>query len=371
MIHILQPCFPNYRRSLFLKLAEIYDLALYYGRDPGGMRNEYIKSASIHDDFDYLKVFDVMYWQRRVFSIKLNKGDVLVISGDVRLLSNYFLCLYAKFVGVKIVWWGQGWSARTTNFSFAIRISIFKYLANVYLAYSENELGKISSQGVAKNRIFATNNSIDISRVDSAIKNYTEDDLFEFAAKNNILGRKVYFSIGRITSKFNHVFAIDTLLELLKLDSTVLFVVIGSGDCLGDLIARAESHGVIDSLIHVEGTVDEMVIAPWILSSSLFFYPGAVGLSLMHAMAYSKACVVHSSFEMHMPEIAAFSNDETGISFVKDDPKDAARCIFVLLNNNERSGQMGRLARSRIISSFTIERMVNGFIEAVECALHL
>ena len=42
----------------------------------------------------------------------------------------------------------------------------------------------------------------------------------------------------------------------------------------------------------------------------IFVYPGEVGLSLIHAMAYGLPCLVHSDRLKHMPEISISKGNE-------------------------------------------------------------
>ena len=52
----------------------------------------------------------------------------------------------------------------------------------------------------------------------------------------------------------------------------------------------------------------------------LFVYPGGVGLSLIHAMAYGLPSIIHDDRWRHMPEIAAFQDGRTGRTFEREDP---------------------------------------------------
>ena len=61
--------------------------------------------------------------------------------------------------------------------------------------------------------------------------------------------------------------------------------------------------------------IDEKDISNIANRCRIFVYPGAVGLSLIHAMAYGLPCLIHSDRCNHMPEIAAFSHGKTGLTF--------------------------------------------------------
>jgi glycosyltransferase involved in cell wall biosynthesis len=114
-----------------------------------------------------------------------------------------------------------------------------------------------------------------------------------------------------------------------------------------------------------EATVDEARIAEVANRCRLFIYPGSVGLSLIHAMAYGLPCVVHDRRKKHMPEIAAFEQGVTGLSFAHEDETDLARSIASCLADPAQLERMSAACIRVTSESYNTEAMCHRFMEAL------
>jgi glycosyltransferase involved in cell wall biosynthesis len=141
------------------------------------------------------------------------------------------------------------------------------------------------------------------------------------------------FFIGRLTPKAR----LDLLLHALA--TPALADSLGLGD-------RVEWHGA---------TIDEAGIAAVANACRLFVYPGGVGLSLVHAMAYGLPAVLHDDRWTHMPEISAFQAGQTGRTFRTGDPDSLAQSIAGLIDDHEAL----RAASARAIATAD-ERFTTG-----------
>jgi hypothetical protein len=47
-----------------------------------------------------------LFWQSNL-DVPLARGDILIINGNPRFLSNYPLWARARMMGIPVVWWGQ------------------------------------------------------------------------------------------------------------------------------------------------------------------------------------------------------------------------------------------------------------------------
>ena len=116
--------------------------------------------------------------------------------------------------------------------------------------------------------------------------------------------------IGRVTEKAE----LKTLLsaierpgcECLEID------VIGSGPLEVEAKRIAANSGLEGRVRWHGEIVDERRIAEIANLCKVFVYPGSVGLSLIHALAFGLPCVVHGDRSGHMPEFAALQNDING-----------------------------------------------------------
>ena len=170
--------------------------------------------------------------------------------------------------------------------------------------------------------------------------------------------RAVLF-VGRLTEKAD----LRLLLEALHDPRlrNVRLEVIGDGPDRAALEARAAELGV-DAVWH-GGLTDEARIARVANRCRLFCYPGQVGLSLIHAMAYGLPAIVHGDRLRHMPEIAAFTEGETGRSFPVGDPAGLASTLAGLIDDLPAlvaaSAEAARRADTTYNTAAMAERMTN------------
>ena len=62
-------------------------------------------------------------------------------------------------------------------------------------------------------------------------------------------------------------------------------------------------------------TTDELSLSKIFNNSKIFVYPGQVGLSMLHAMAYGLPLIVHDNPIFQMPEYHCFDNMYSGFTF--------------------------------------------------------
>ena len=98
----------------------------------------------------------------------------------------------------------------------------------------------------------------------------------------------------------------------------------------------------------------------------IFIYPGAVGLSLIHAMAYGLPCLVHSNRLQHMPEIAAFKKGITGLTFDPNDSRDLAVKLSAMMSNPKFLNVLSENCLRTVENDFNTTRMALRFIKFIK-----
>src|SRR5690606_32831442 len=95
--------------------------------------------------------------------------------------------------------------------------------------------------------------------------------------------------------------------------------IIGDGPERSTLEGLASELGVQAQIIWHGGITNEGEIARIANKCRLFVYPGAVGLSLLHAMAYGLPSIIHDDRWRQGPEVAAFYSAGSGTTFTSGD----------------------------------------------------
>jgi glycosyltransferase involved in cell wall biosynthesis len=368
-VHIVQPALPTYRIPFFRTLQSELSkgnrtLRVY------ASRRDHLGVVSVAPDGFEGRVDSTMsvYGGGRVLlqaplTLPLAKGDVLVINGNPRLLSNYPLWIRAKRLGIPVLWWGHGWSGGSHGKSSALRRQIMR-LADAVILYTDKERDEYIALGFAPGRTFALNNGLDVRSIDKAAAEWDSERIRVFRRSHGLDACAHWcIFVGRISVKSR----IDLLIESFgAIRGDVGLIALGDGPAAAQAMEKARQLGVASRIVWVGSEFDEAAIAPWMLSASAFVYPGMVGLSLIHGFAYGLPAVVHGDRSRQMPEYAAFEDQGNGLSFEYGSAQSLAMTINRLFEDTAHLAEMARQAAALVHRTFNVDDMSRRFMEAIE-----
>jgi hypothetical protein len=141
---VYQPVVPSYRVPFFNKLACVpgIDLSVYASKTfPDSPATSDAPFNFAYEEHQVSSGFrNRVFWQHGLYVPRhFGPGDAIVISGNVRMLSNLPLMLEAKRRGVALVWWTHGWSTGTTRASLWVRRRFMNF-ADTVLLYTDREV---------------------------------------------------------------------------------------------------------------------------------------------------------------------------------------------------------------------------------------
>lgn len=355
---VLQPGIPSYRVDFFERLYKHYgDVFSVYASplDLGALTDRKVRFEWEHSIGPIYQLFKgAIEWQSGALSVPIKKGDVLVLWGAPRSVTNIIGMIIARVKGAKVIWWGHYLSPGSRPWRLVVRTFLMKW-SNALLFYTEEEVSayRATPSGREDLRpVCALNNGIDTERVSRLRKEYRAEE-----RPNSAL------FIGRITEKAQLRVAIEALAK--ELSGTLQLHVIGDGPDLPMFKAMAEELGLGDRVFWYGGTTDEGKIAEIANRCRFFLYPGDIGLSLLHALSYALPVAVHSNRAEHMPEIAAFRDGWNGLGFEKGSPTSLAAIFSDLATNAALLNKLSRNAVATTASEFNTTRMSERFIDCV------
>ncbi|WP_157726906.1 glycosyltransferase family 4 protein [Qipengyuania flava] len=196
-------------------------------------------------------------------------------------------------------------------------------------------------------------NGIDVSKITPRRVSYRADER----------GRNILF-IGRLTDKSRLEVLVESLRDIRG--GKVRLHVIGGGKNEERLKRLALELGVHEQIEWHGEIVEEEDIASIANSCALFVYPGQVGLSLIHGMAYGLPSVVHNQPLHHMPEIAAFRAGVTGESFEEGSSVSLGRTLTYLLNFGSEREAMSVQCYSIVEERFNTQKMIENFSDSID-----
>lgn len=362
-IRIFQPIIQEYRLALYEGLGKRYPgrIELWASPTRGDEQSLPVKGMS----YDYghpMKKLGPVLWQQGFSLFGLERGDVIVVCGDIHQLSSLWIAFKAKLKGVKVVWWGHHKSALAEDRNVRIRLWIARRLADVMLCYTDIGIRYLTERGFKNDRVFATGNTLDLAAVEKATADW--DGIRKFGKKNTLL------FCGVLRDKVR----VDILLEALRLlllrRNDIHCIIIGGGEKESDWKEMARRIGV-DGIVKWVGELrGQENLAPWFLSADVFVYPGRIGLSIIHAFAFGLPVILNDNSDNHGPEYEAFHPGVNGWAFKENDAKDLARCIEAALADSSTK-EYGEAGRRYVLENYSMSRMVERFGEAIDAAAAL
>lgn len=352
MLKIIQLENPKYREEFYSYCKSTIDLPIqiFYSE----ARNNSIIFNANNSGFKYQRCignaieFFGMYWQVNVGKIPINRGDVIIVDGNPRILSNFYILAKSFFLGAKTVWWGHYWSSTSKNYRAAFRYLVM-LLYDYILFYTEKEKIKYANNFFKKNNenVYYLNNGMNYSAINSK------------AFKYNPVNRKYdILFLGRCTEKSD----IDLLLQALQINKIYGFklAVLGySDDVEKKLILNKINKMNLSSFVDLYPlSINEEDISKVANQCKIFCYPGSVGLSLIHSYCYGLPSVIHSNRQLQMPESDAFINEFTGLYFEYGNVKSLAKILAnILLGDVDRLNLMSNNCLSIVKNDYNFRNM--------------
>lgn len=348
----LQPALPHYRLDFFDRLAEACDGQLQVCYSPTDMGA--LTDADPRRDWDrpigkMRRFWPGIEWQSGALGVPLHQADVLIVCGAPRTVSTLLLILRAKVRGIPTLWWGQYWSATSKAWRFRIRMLLMR-MVDAVVFYTDAEVAAYRTRfGSGDTRpIGALNNGIAVEPV-QAVR----------AVYDPVERPRTILFVGRLTGK-SRLELLLTALSDPRL-AGVRLEVIGDGQKRAALESQAQKLAV--QVQWRGGITDEAQIAGIANRCRLFCYPGQVGLSLIHAMAYGLPVVIHGDEKTQMPEFAAFDEGESGWSFPAGDSAELAGVLATALEDTHGLRRASATAIARADTTYNTAAMATRMTE--------
>lgn len=282
--------------------------------------------------------------------IKEWQPDVIITFLHLKNLILWPLLHYCKIKKIPIIKWGHGVNLVDQNNKF--KKMLFGYIHNLVdaiIIYSEEEKRHFSPKSLKK--CFIAYNTINFSaipKVNTTIK--------EIKDKYDIPFEKVVLFVGRITKHKK----VDILLDFFKdkKNQSEGLVIVGPD------MSEAQLEIVKDSpCIRYLGPIyDHIEVNEIFKMADIFCIPGANGLGVNQAMYWGLPILTIDSGQ-HSPEITYVKNGRNGLLVSSE--KELAEKLHFLLQNESKLKELSVNAANDIRQEANIDRMFNGFLEAV------
>jgi glycosyltransferase involved in cell wall biosynthesis len=366
-VRIYQPANPRYRDDLYAQMVRIDDqLAL----EVIASETDFLGVRSVKPSSGYEATYPLVPvrigagrflfiwyrgWPRTEPGV-----DAVVLDGNPRILNNYVEAVRCWWRRTPVVWWGQGFAVESRGLArrlrqWLMRSGLFAHL----LLYTDVERAAYLQIGVDPTRVSALNNGIDSHAVAAAVMRWTPSALEAFRDQHRLSGMRWVVFLGRLRPRSGA----EILPEVVKqLPVSVGLIIIGDGPLRASVAEHLGRLG-LDARVRWAGALyDDDDLVPWMTSADCMFYPGSVGLSLIHAFAFGLPAVLNRDPVSHNPEFAAFEEGVNGISFsIEDGPRGMAHAIENVMGDATRLHRLRAAAIATVATTFNVRDMAKRF----------
>ncbi len=318
----------HYRFSIYKKLNDELDADFYFGDIP----NSSIKKLDFKELSNFKKEFLTLsfgpfVWYVGVLKLLLMPYKNYVITGDLKILPNWFILLYCKLTGKKTYLWTHGWYGREKKYQKLIKKAFYKLASGVFL-YGDYAKTLMIKEGFSEKKLIPIYNSLDYNLQLKVRQSLAASNIYcrHFGNDNPVV-----IFIGRIQKGKK----IEMLLEAVKIlnDESIKVNVVIVGDQLQgyDILPLIDKLGLVNQVWLYGASYDEKINGELLYNADICVSPGNVGLTALHSLMYGTPVITHNNFSNQMPEFETIQEGVNGGFFKENNTDDLADKICNML----------------------------------------
>ncbi len=371
---IIQRYFPHYRKPVFdglwarpgIALSLLYGLLQEPRADLGISQPAPPMPYTVPLGNRYLPGTRLM-WQSGALRHTLSGAcDVVILEGDMHILSNVAILLLARFRRVPVLLWLKGWwgdGAGEASLGGGLRgvvRRLFLGLADGVVCYGESTRRQFQAGGLAPDRLFVAQNTVMVETLTQPAANAAP--MAPEVERLLASPRPYVFTIGRMVrdKRIPELIRSFVAAGLGKVD----LVVAGDGPERDAVAAAAKGYGNV----HVVGPVSDADADRLLLRAMACAFPGAVGLAVNQAMA---AGGVVLCADEPGPDSEIVVDGVNGIRLPHGDEAAWTGALGRVAADAALRSRLGAAARETVIERATVGRMVSGLENAARSILRL
>ena len=368
---ILYKSMPQYRLEFFSllhkKLAEkSIQLHIIYGNVDSQGKNDSreIDFGQFRPNWFFTVGKKAFIWQPCLAEIKT--ADLVIVEQANKLLINYVL-LYRRLIsGQKFAFWGHGSNMQANKGSLLNRFKkIYSNYTDHWFAYTTNIKHKLIGNHYPPDKITVVENAIDTRELINDINSITQSEVSGLKSALDINENdQVLIYCGALYKEKRLDFLLETCDRLFARGYQFKLIIVGGGP----LKHYVEQEALTRPWIRVVGPKFGREKALYFKISTLFLMPGAIGLAILDAFAFSTPMVT-TDYAFHGPEFEYLINESNGI-VSGNNVTDYLTAIVELLNKPEKIRQL-KINCEASAKLYTVENMVNNFVAGITKTLQV
>ena len=361
----------HYRVAFFEALRRLLaargvNLILVYGQpDPReiGKLDEGMIDWAVHVKNYYWRVNNkFLAWQP--FPAELKNADLIVVTQENRILSNYFHLLRRVVVRSRVAFWGHGANLQGQNRK-GLKERFKQWTTNRvdwWFAYTQMSADLVGASGFPIGRITVLNNSVDTSDLQRQRQTVTPEE-------TQALRKSLGFGTGPVGAFLGSLYAYKRLDFLFAAADGIRqgvpdfnLLIVGDGNERDKVNAWCADR----PWARWVGSRFGREKAAYISVAQVMLNPGLVGLGILDSFV-CEVPMLTTTCGIHSPEIAYLENGINGVITSDDLEVYVSTCVH-LLHDAQRLEAL-RTGCSSSAKKYTVENMARRFADGVVHAI--
>ncbi len=370
---MVQKIFSHYRKPIFDLLNEEFDNFIL-------LTTKYKHSVSPDTDFlpSYVKLIGYFKYGKNETNFILDtftfifrmKPDVIIYEFSLGILSLIPTMILCKILNIKFILHGHGYNFKKgldpkKNILDKVRIRLIEK-SDATILYSKTAKTKLSTF-IQSEKLFVAPNTLDTNYLLSIKEKFLKQGKESLKSELNFSKKFNIVFIGRLLEDKQPFLCINFIEDYIKkYNKDIMLHIVGEGPEKNKLVKFMNDNKLSENIRLYGKIYDDIKSGKILFCSDLLILPGAVGLSVNHALIYG--CPVMSLKQksdgpFHSPEVEYIENEKTG--FLADDYVHLKNFIFKYLNDKSLQLKMQNEINFAVQNTFPIEKMIDGFKSAV------
>ena len=359
-----------YRKPFFKRLSEIYDVKIVFTHIEVSKDRYGVELSDEIEGLEGVNYKALKNYFGIAFGLikELLKEDYDVIVGRP---SDFFCFIIAKLRKKPFIIWHEGWDwpAKKT-LKRRLVVSVISFIvshSDAFLVPGSKHKEYTVSLGASPDKVFIMPN---VSNISVEKEDYVNRE--KLKKELNTGTKKVVLYIGRLIKRKGIEYLIKAFAKLKKEREDIVLIIVGRGECRGELELLAKNLNIEDS-IYFMGFVEDELLPAYYLLGDVCVVP-----SITYGSADPCPLVVNEAMYFGKPVIAtdavgaAFDMIEDGKNGFMVPEKDHValyEAMKKILSDPELEKKMEEESKRIIKERFRYAHMVDGFREAVESVL--
>ncbi len=375
-VWIYQPHVEHYRIPIFDGLVQrgradgAYELTvlgtLQNGKTAyGGEARPYFIHCPLETD-KFLKKITYFNWPGAQQRIADGRPDVVIMGANPRNSTCWRLPKVIKSMGSAVVGWSKVHSYGGVPPFVMTRVKRRFYPRfDRMICYGDSSLKELLELGYPPNRAVVAQNTIDTRRIFNDSERIAARAK-ELRAEHGLTDKKILLCVGRFDPDKRHQDLLDVWPRVRELDSSLVMVLVGGGQLLDEIKAKAAA--LDPQRILLTGRVAEGDDYAWIAASDLTIYPGAVGLAINQSLALGRPTIIADELgaDSEIVEHAV-----TGWRYPRANLDELFRTVRNVFADSESTHRVTTAARTLMRDKVTIDNMIGALDRSIRLALEV